>query len=254
MPVLSSVSKALALLEAFTDEKPELTLSELARRIGAHKSSAFRLLSTLQAHGFVQRSPAGRGYRLGWKPLELAGRLRHGLRELAAPFLEELAGQSGEIVHLSVLDGRQIVYLDKHGRSQPLTVSTRVGGRSPAHASAMGKALLAGLSAAELRRLLGGRRLERFTPTTITAPRRLARELQAIRRQGFALDNEEAFPGIRCLAAPLRDGEGRVLAAVSVTVPAQRMGARRQAELKDWVMDTASRISARIRAGGIDEQ
>ncbi len=158
MQLLSSVSKALTLLDAFTAEKPQLTLSELARRAGAHKSSAFRLLSTLEAHGFVEKSPAGRGYRLGWKPLELAGRLlgRYELRELAAPFMEELAKKSGEIVHLSILDGSQIVYLDKRGRSQPLTVSTTIGGRSPAHASAMGKVLLAGLPAAELQRVLGG--------------------------------------------------------------------------------------------------
>jgi DNA-binding IclR family transcriptional regulator len=255
MPVLSSVSKALTLLDAFTAEKPELTLSELARRAGAHKSSAFRLLSTLEAHGFVEKSPSGRGYRLGWKPLELSGRLlgRYELRELAAPHMEELAQKSGEIVHLSILDGAEIVYLDKRGRSQPLTVSTTVGGRSPAHASAMGKVLLAGLPPAEVPRLLGGRPLQRFTPTTITDRRRLARELEAIRRQGFALDNEEAFPGIRCVAAPLRGRAGRVLAALSLTVPAQRMGARRQAELKNWVTDTAARISDRIRAGGIDE-
>ena len=255
MPVLSSVSKALTLLDAFTAEKPELTLSELARQAGAHKSSAFRLLSTLEAHGFVEKSPSGRGYRLGWKPLELSGRLlgRYELRELAAPHMEELAQKSGEIVHLSILDGAEIVYLDKRGRSQPLTVSTTVGGRSPAHASAMGKVLLAGLQPAEAQRLLGGRPLKRFTATTITDRRRLARELETIRRQGFALDNEEAFPGIRCLAAPLRGRSGRVLAALSLTVPAQRMGARRQAELKEWVTDTAARISDRIRAGGIDE-
>jgi DNA-binding IclR family transcriptional regulator len=167
--------------------------------------------------------------------------------------MEELAQKSGEIVHLSILDGAEIVYLDKRGRSQPLTVSTTVGGRSPAHASAMGKVLLASLQPAEVLRLLGGRQLKRFTPTTITDRRRLGRELETIRRQGFALDNEEAFPGIRCLAAPLRGRAGRVLAALSLTVPAQRMGARRQAELKDWVMDTAARISDRIRAGGIDE-
>jgi len=255
MPVLSSVSKALTLLDAFTAEKPELTLSELARRAGAHKSSAFRLLSPLEAHGFVEKSPTGRGYRLGWKPLELSGRLlgRYELRELAAPHMEELAQRSGEIVHLSILDGAEIVYLDKRGRSQPLTVSTTVGGRSPAHASAMGKVLMAGLPPAEARSLLSGRPLKRFTPTTITDRRRLARELQTIRRQGFALDNEEAFPGIRCVAAPLRGRAGRVLAALSLTVPAQRMGARRQAELKDWVTDTAARISERIRAGGIEE-
>jgi DNA-binding IclR family transcriptional regulator len=255
MPVLSSVSKALTLLDAFTAEKPELTLSELARRAGAHKSSAFRLLATLEAHGFVEKSPSGRGYRLGWKPLELSGRLlgRYELRELAAPHMEELAQRSGEIVHLSILDGAEIVYLEKRGRSQLLTVSTTVGGRSPAHASAMGKVLLAGLQAEEAQRLLGSRPLKRFTPTTITDRRRLGRELEAIRRQGFALDNEEAFPGIRCVAAPLRGRAGRVLAALSLTVPAQRMGARRQAELKDLVTDTAARISDRIRAGGIEE-
>jgi len=253
LKLLSSVSKALTLLDAFTAEKPQLTLSELARRAGAHKSSAFRLLSTLEAHGFVEKSPAGRGYRLGWKPLELAGRLlgRYELRELAAPFMEELARKSGEIVHLSILDGSQIVYLDKRGRSQPLTVSTTIGGRSPAHASAMGKVLLAGLPAAELQRVLGARRLERFTPTTITDRSRLGRELEAIRRLGFALDSEEAFPGIRCVAAPLRDREGVVRAAISVTAPTQRVAGRRQAEISKWVTDTAARISEKLRAGGI---
>lgn len=253
MPVLSSVSKALTLLDAFSAEQPELGLSELAKRAGAHKSSAYRLLATLEAHGFVQKNERTHGYRLGWKLTELAGRLLEGfeLRELAAPFMEELAARSGEIVHLSVLDGGEIVYLDKRGRSQPLTVSTTVGGRSPAHASAMGKVLLAGLPEGEAKRLLGPRPLRRFTPSTITDRRELARELAAIRRQGYALDNEETFPGIRCVASPLRDGEGRVLAAISVTVPAPRLGARRQNELKKLVMETAERISQRIQAGGI---
>jgi IclR family KDG regulon transcriptional repressor len=254
MPILSSVSNALTLLDAFTADKPEPTLSELARQIGVHKSSAFRLLSTLEAHGFVEKSPAGHGYRLGWKLLELAGRLlsRYELRELAAPHMEQLAQRSGEIVHLSVLDGGEIVYLEKKGRSQPLTVSTTVGGRSPAHASAMGKVLLAGLSEEQLRRTLSGLSLRRFTPTTITDRKQLRRELAAIRRQGYALDNEETFPGIRCVAAPLRDQGGRVVAALSVTSPTQRMSARRQAEIRQWVTDTAARISERIRVGGIN--
>jgi DNA-binding IclR family transcriptional regulator len=115
----------------------------------------------------------------------------------------------------------------------------------------MGKALLAGLSEREVERLLGSRRLRRFTPTTITDRRRLARELEEIRRQGYALDDEETFPGIRCVAAPLCDREGRVLAAISVTAPTQRMGASRRTEIRKWVTDTAARISARIRVGGI---
>jgi DNA-binding IclR family transcriptional regulator len=200
----------------------------------------------------VEKVPSGRGYRLGWKLVELAGRLlaRSGLRELAAPFLEQLADRTGEIVHLSVLDRGQIVYLDKRGRSQPLTVSTSIGGRSPAHASAMGKVLLAGLPAREAERQLGGRPLRRFTPTTVTDRRQLERELAAIRRQGYALDDQETFPGIRCVAAPLQDGGGRVLAAISVTAPAQRMGAQRQAQIRRLVMNAAARISERIRAGG----
>jgi IclR family KDG regulon transcriptional repressor len=254
MQLLSSVSKALSLLDAFTLEQPELSLGEIARQAGIHKSSAFRLLATLEAQGFVEKNPERRGYRLGWKLGELAGRLlaRYDLRELAAPHMERLAETSGEIVHLSILDGAEIVYLEKKGRSQPLTVSTTIGGRSPAHASAMGKVLLAGLAEAEVRSLLRGLSLRRFTPTTITDRRRLSRELSAIRRQGYALDDEETFPGIRCVAAPLRDRDGRVVAALSVTAPTQRMGARRQAEIRQWVTDTAARISERIRAGGIN--
>jgi IclR family KDG regulon transcriptional repressor len=251
--MLSSVSKALSLLEAFSPEQPQITLSELARRIGSHKSSAFRLLATLEAHGFVEKIPVGHGYRLGWKLAELTGRLlaRYELRELAAPQMEQLAEKTGEIVHLSILDGSEIVYLEKKGRSQPLTVSTPIGGRSPAHASAMGKALLAGLDEVELERTLAGSRLQRFTPTTITDRRRLIRELAAIRSQGYALDNEETFPGIRCVAAPLRDRVGRVVAALSVTAPAQRMGVRRQAKIRKEVVYTATLISERIRVGVI---
>ncbi len=243
--MLSSVSKALTLLDAFTAEKPQLTLSELARRAGAHKSSAFRLLCTLEAHGFVEKSPVGSGYRLGWKPLELAGRLlgRYELRELAAPLMEELARKSGEIVHLSILDGAQIVYLDKRGRSQPLT-GVHDGRRAqPGPRLGHGQGAAGGQARAELQRVLGGRPLRRFTPTTITDRRRLARELETIRRQGFALDNEEAFPGIRCVAAPLRDREGVVRAALSVTAPTQRVSGRRQAEIRKWVTDTAAGTS-----------
>jgi IclR family acetate operon transcriptional repressor len=254
MQLLSSVSKALSLLDAFTLEQPELSLVQIARQAGIHKSSAFRLLATMEAQGFVEKDPVSHGYRLGWKLAELAGRLlgRYELRELAAPHMEQLARESGEIVHLSILDGAEIVYLEKKGRSQPLTVSTTIGGRSPAHASAMGKVLLASLAEGEMRRVLRGLSLRRFTPTTITDRRKLARELSAIRRQGYALDDEETFPGIRCVAAPLRDREGRVVAALSVTAPTQRMGARRQSEIRQWVTDTAARISERIRAGEIN--
>ena len=245
---LSSVRRCLEVLEAFTAEEPELSLAQVSRRLGCHKSSVFRILSTLAARGYVEKNALNHTYRLGWKLLDLAGRLAGGykLPDIAAPFMEALAQSTGEIVHLSILDGEEIVYLEKKGRSQPLTVSAMVGGRNPAHASAMGKVLLSGLPKAERAALLGRGPLARLTANTITDPQLLSRELEAVRRRGYALDDEESFQGIRCLAAPLRDRDGRVVAAISVTAPRQRLGSRRAAEIRRQVLEAARLISERI--------
>jgi len=245
---LSSVRRCLEVLEAFSAEEPELSLAQVSRRLGCHKSSVFRILSTLAARGYVEKNALNHTYRLGWKLLDLAGRLAGGykLPDIAAPFMEALAQSTGEIVHLSILDGEEIVYLEKKGRSQPLTVSTMVGGRNPAHASAMGKVLLSGLPKAERAALLGRGPLARLTANTITDPQLLSRELEAVRRRGYALDDEESFQGIRCLAAPLRDRDGRVVAAISVTAPSQRLGSRRAAEIRRQVLEAARLISERI--------
>jgi len=252
--LLSSVKKALQVLEQFGREEPELSLAHLSRRLGMHKSSVLRMLGTLQAAGFVEKDPGSGRYRLGLKILELAGRVtgRHGLRELAAPAMEELARRTGEIVHLAVLDGAQIVYLEKKGQGQVLTVATRIGGRNPAYASAMGKTLLAGLPAAELRRLLGRGPLPALTEHTISEVPALLEELERIRRQGFAVDDEETFLGIRCVAAPILGDEGKPLAAISVTVPKSRMDARRRQELRELVVAAAQSISRRCGGGAAE--
>jgi DNA-binding IclR family transcriptional regulator len=168
--------------------------------------------------------------------------------------MEELARETGEVIHLAVLDGSDIVYLEKKGQGQILTVATRVGGRNPAYASSMGKILLADLSESELKKVLGRGRLKKLTANTITEMPRLLEELARIREQGFALDNEETFPGIRCVGAPIRDSGGKVIAAVSVTVPAQRMSDDRVRELWRMVTGTARMISGRVAAeenGGV---
>ncbi len=250
MQVLSSVKKALELLDHFTAERPELGLAEISREVDAHKSSVFRVLTTLEAAGFLDKDPQSGRYRLGLKILDLAGRVwgRHDVRHIAGPFMEEAARKSGEIIHLAVLDGPDIVYLEKKGQGQVLTVATRVGGRNPAYASAMGKVLLADLSQRELKGILGRGRLSRLTVNTITEMPRLVEELDRIREQGFALDNEETFPGIRCVGAPIRDAGGKAIAALSVTVPAQRMEAGRVEELRGMITSTARMISQRVVA------
>jgi IclR family KDG regulon transcriptional repressor len=121
-----------------------------------------------------------------------------------------------------------------------------VGGRHPAYASAMGKVLLASLPPERIEATLQGRELAALTPRTITDKTALQRELEQIRVRGFALDDEEAFPGIRCVAAPIRDQSGRVVAAVSATIPVQRLGDQRVHELAQLVMETGARISSRV--------
>jgi DNA-binding IclR family transcriptional regulator len=131
-------------------------------------------------------------------------------------------------------------------------VATRVGGRNPAYASSMGKVLLADLPESELKAILGRGKLKKLTPNTITEMPRLLEELGRIREQGFALDNEETFPGIRCVGAPIRDAGGKVIAAVSVTVPAQRMSDERVRELWRLVTKSARMISERVAASKME--
>jgi DNA-binding IclR family transcriptional regulator len=246
MQYLTSVRRALSVLDLFSVEHPELSLAEMARCMDVHKSSVLRILATLESAGLVAKDGRTGKYRLGLKILELAGRVlsRYDLRTVAGPYMEELARTSGEIIHLSIRDGDQIVYLDKKGQGQVLTVATRIGGRHPAYASAMGKVLLAGMPPEESEALIGSSPRVALTPHTITDAAVLAEELARVRSAGYALDNEESFPGISCVAAPIRDRSGRVVAAISVTVPTQRMGATRREELRRLVVETARAISS----------
>ncbi len=246
--LLSSVIKALEVLDFFTVEKPELSLAEISKHMGTHKSSVYRILRTLEAVDFLRWNSERGKYRLSPKLLELASRVlaQYDLLEVAGPSMGDLAARTGEIIHLSILDGYEIVYLEKKGAGQVLTVATRVGGRYPAYGSAMGKVLMAFLPEQQLQRILGETELEALTPSTITDKVQLRRELDKIRGQGYAFDDEEAFPGIRCIAAPIREPSGKVVAAISATVPAQRLPTERSPELIEMITETASRISALI--------
>jgi IclR family KDG regulon transcriptional repressor len=249
---LSSIKKALRVLDAFSTETPELGVTEIGTLLKSHKSSISRILLTLMSEGFVEKNPVTRKYRLGLKLVDLGNRVlgRFDLRDLAGPFMEDLARKTHEIIHLSVLDKDEIVYLDKRGEGQTLTVATKIGGRNPAHASAMGKVLLSGLPPEELSSVLAITPLTRFTENTITATPRLLKELKKVKDQGFAVDNEEAFLGIRCVAAPIMDSQRKIIAAISCTVPTQRMTPERMKEMQKYVTDTARQISERLRIKG----
>lgn len=253
MQMVSSVKRAMDILMLFNGSDTGLTLKDISARIDLHKSSILRTLATLASSGILEKDLPTGTYRLGLLVLELAGTVleRYDFRQQARPYLEDLAEKTGEIIHLSILDGGEIIYLDKHGEAQPLTVATKIWGRHPSHCSAMGKVLLSGLSQEEMMKALGPGPYRKMTANTITESSVLQKVLECVREDGYALDDEEAFPGIRCVAAPIKGPVGEILAAISATVPIQRMNEERTLEICGLLKSAAEEISRRSVTGHI---
>ncbi|MFF1414871.1 IclR family transcriptional regulator [Streptomyces sp. NPDC058289] len=212
---LSLLEKAAKVLGAFEGPQPRLSLTEVVRRSGIPRSSAHRILDQLVQLRWLDRE--GRDYRMGMRMLELGALASHHnrLRRAALPLLHALHEQTGRVVHLSVLDGAEVVCLERIGGSEATTVPSRVGGRMPAYCTAAGKAILAFSDPAAVEHVLA-QGLRPRTARTLIRPLALRSELAAVRERGVAYDREESFRGISCVAAPLR-GAGRAVAAVSVS-------------------------------------
>jgi DNA-binding IclR family transcriptional regulator len=212
----SVLGRAFALLASFGPRDTELSLSELGRRTGIPKPTVHRLIVEMDSWGIVERTP--RGVRLGMRLFEL-GQLaprQRGLREAARPFLDDLYQATHETVHLAVLDGVEVVYIDKlTGRRGP-ALPSMVGGRMPAYCTGVGKALLAYSPPAVLHDVVAAG-LRRRTAHTIVMPGLLEREVAAVRRRGVAFEHEESTAGIACAACPVLDADGSALAAISIT-------------------------------------
>jgi DNA-binding IclR family transcriptional regulator len=222
---IRAVARALVLLKTFLGNETELGAVEIGKRIDLDPSTTFRMLVTLESYGFVKQDPTTGKYRLGVSCLELGSQfLKHNdIRKAALEAMGALRDQFGETVHLGVLDHTEIVYLEKvPGLHAIGLMSSRVGGRAPAHATAIGKVLLAHLPADELGARMPRGKLSRCTPNTITDWRALAKELARVREQGFALDNQEFEAGVKCVAVPIFSHKG-IAAALSISAPAERM-------------------------------
>lgn len=225
--VVSSAAKTLALLSAFCQSDHPLGLSELALIANIPKSTGFRLLASLEQAGFVER--VGRRYRLTPRLIELAGSTElgrgSGLGEEALPYLTDLYSATGRAVHLAVLDGNDVLYVNKIQGSRSLRLPTRIGGRMPAHSSGLGKAMLA-FGGAERARSFLQTPLQARTKYTITSAHVLAGQLDKVRAEGVAFDREEATLGLTCVAAPVVVN-GRAVAAISVSSPTGGFSAER---------------------------
>lgn len=223
-----AVLRALDVLEAFSTENPALSLMEVSERVGLNPSTTFRLLATLQSRGYVEHDEATGRYRVGVAVLRPTSTfLAHlNVRERVYPFLVDLRDATRETVHLTVLDPRtmEVIYLEKLEGLQPIgLMSSRVGGRSPAYCTAVGKALLAYQDPAAVRAFFSRSGLKRFTANTITSVDALLDELGQVRERGYALDNAEHEEDVMCVAIPLWNHLQAAVAAISVSGPVDRM-------------------------------
>jgi DNA-binding IclR family transcriptional regulator len=243
---LKTVDKTFAVVDVL-QANGAMRLTALAHGLGLKKATSHRLLSTLEAAGYVTRDAETAKYTLSLKFFEIgAGVLRRmELRKIAAPFLEELWRSASEVVNVAVLSHGTGLLIEKIGRPEPLRLGVQVGEPVPLHSTGLGKILLADLTS-EVRQQVLGRALPRFTDRTMTDPIALARELERARGRGYATDMQETNSEVRCVAAAVRCYTGRTVAAISVAGYAPRLGQRRIRELAPVVIDTAFRISEKL--------
>lgn len=250
--LVASVDHALTLLAAFQDH-PSLAVRESAELLGVAPSTAHRLLTTMQASGFVVQDPGTRRYRAGpaLVAVALASLQRIDVGRVARPHLAALAAETRETVSLAVSEGATIRFIDSVEGTEVVRVSARTGVVVPAHTSAAGKVLLAGLGRDELIRLYPATRLQRHTPRTIGSRTLLLKELEEVGAAGYATSSEESAPGLAAVAVGVADGRGRVIAALTVSVPAERLDARRTERIVLATRRRARRIEVELGRGGV---
>jgi IclR family acetate operon transcriptional repressor len=243
-PGTQTVLRAIALLKSFTDARPEWGLTALARESSLNKTTVYRLLTALESEGMVVRLPKTDVYRLGPTVIVLGSvALRsNDLRSASRAELERLAQLTRETATLEVLSDGEVLVLDEVAGSHLLSVSSAIGTTWAVHATSTGKTLLAYLPEADVETMLQSP-LTRFTDKTLTTPAELRRALEGVRGQGFAVAIEELEEGFVDLSAPVRNHDGRVVAAVSLSGPTTRLTDARIPGMAELVMEAAHRIS-----------
>ncbi len=242
-----SALRTLRLLEYLAVAGPS-SLTSIAGQLHLNKSTAHRFVKTLVETGYAHQDPATRAYGLTTKVMELGAQVlrRIEVRKEVGPALQEMARLSGETSHLAILEDHEIVYVDKVEGAQAVQMASRIGSRGTCHSTALGKVLLSSRAEAEWAGYAAVTGLPRRTSRTITDPGRLAQELRRVRRAGYAIDDVENEEGIRCVAAPIRDHTGEVVAAMSVSGWTVSMTPARVRELVPVVQEQARKASLRL--------
>lgn len=231
--LINSILRACRILKSLSGDRGTFKLSELANLLHLDRSTTYRILLSLEKCELVERNDKTGEYSLGLGAFEIGSAYlrRVDLIQVAKPIMADLAQRVQETVHLAVLSETEILYLDKVDSPRSVGVISKLGQRGPVFCTALGKALLANLPPQDRTRIMGQIRFQAFTPRTITSKRKLARELSQVQKQGYALDCREIEEDVECIAAPIRDYLGNVVAALSVSGPLKKIDTRPKTRL-----------------------
>ena len=222
---VKSLVKSLKLLKLYTSQQSEWRTSDMVRELGYHKSSVQRIVDTLETEGFLARIMADKiTYSLGPEILFLGNvaESKLDIKSVARPIMVHLVDQVHETSYLCIVDQYQCYYIEKVECSQPIRTVHSLGQRNPLHCTGVGKVLLSGMTNDEIDRVIAERGLKKYTPNTITNRNDLFEEIERVRNEGVAFDHEELNIGVMCIAAPILNRAGRVVASVSISGPSQR--------------------------------
>lgn len=246
--MIASVQKALDILNLFEGPRSELGNAEIARLVDLPAGTVSGLIYTLKAYHYLDQNPITRKYRLGLKLAERAAVLldQLDLRKIAAPYLEKLREWCGESINLAIMDGQEVVYIERLFGKHALGIRSELGKRAPVHSTALGKVMLSYFPQEEIDLFLEHYRFSPVTRYTITERDRFEAELRRVCKMGFATDEEENEMGGRCVAAPIFDHSCRPVAAVSISVPIQRLPREQVPVFGDRIKAAAQVISEQL--------
>ncbi len=247
--VINSVVRAAQILECFSTDTPSYTNNEIAKKLELNKSSVTRLLCSLEKAGFVERHPKTKEYSLTYRLYQIGNVYisQSTLHNQAMPILNKFAKRSKETVHLAVLNDFHVFYLDKVEGQYPISMLSRIGKIFPSYCTALGKAMLAHLPSDGIEDYIQNTEFIRYTPNTICDAEDFKEELKRTFERGYAVDEYENEPDVKCIAAPIRDKTGEAIAAISVSGPSFRMVREKiETEIIPDLLEAAAQISVRL--------
>ena len=241
------IERALDIIELLSTQQNGIGVTEISKETNLHKTTVHRILSSLYARNYVEKNKYGK-YKLGFKLIEIVGCHINELELLteARPFLLELSSKYNLTSHLGVLDGYNVVYIERLETFKHMRLYTQIGYRVPAYCSSLGKCLLSSLSEKELDAIMKDYKFERYTENTICDIKELKKQLRNIRIQKWAMDNQEQMLGQRCIAAPIYDYKGEVIAAVSGSGNLEQLPDEKTKDVAEYIVNIAIEISKRL--------